>query len=73
MQKMQTKTLANLVRAALKAGIANADAADGLSGHPSKGAQEFDQQPRVDPGCVPTMLSSEPLSRGVVQHPSCVS
>ena len=33
MQKMQMKTMADLVRAALKAGIANADAANGPSRH----------------------------------------
>jgi len=48
MQKMQTKTLANLVRAALKAGIANVDAADGLSGLPSKAAG-FDQGLKLNP------------------------
>jgi FixJ family two-component response regulator len=39
MQKMQTRTVADLVRAALKVGMANADAADGLSGQPTKAQQ----------------------------------
>ena len=35
-QKMQTRTVTDRVRAALKVGIANADAADGSSGQPTK-------------------------------------
>ena len=49
MQKMQTKTLADLVRTAEKVGIENADAANGLNGQPSKAAEKFDQGLKMDP------------------------